>query len=86
METETLSITDKYNEYVMTGLRTIWGVSVEKVERDFGIQYKKYLLEQSQKHIIEHLLYLDDGKLLVTKKGKFLSDGIASDLFKINLS
>jgi oxygen-independent coproporphyrinogen-3 oxidase len=53
---------------------------------DFGKNYKKYLLEQSQKHINEHLLYLDDGKLLVTKKGKFLSDGIASDLFKLNLS
>ena len=86
METETLSTTDKYNEYVMTGLRTIWGVSLEKVESDFGPNYKKYLLEQSQKHINEHLLYLDDGKILVTKKGKFLSDGIASDLFKINLS
>lgn len=86
IETETLSTTDKYNEYVMTGLRTIWGVSIEKVEKDFGIDYKKYLLEHSQKHITEHLLYLEDGKLLVTKKGKFLSDGIASDLFKINLS
>ena len=86
LETETLSTTDKYNEYVMTGLRTIWGVDLEKVERDFGILYKTYLLEQSQKHIIEHLLYLEDGKLLVTKKGQFLSDGIASDLFKINLS
>lgn len=86
LEIETLSITDKYNEYVMTGLRTIWGVSIEKVEKEFGIEYKKYLLEQSQKHILEHLLYLDDGKLLVTKKGKFLSDGIASDLFKINTS
>jgi len=85
METETLSTTDQYNEYVMTGLRTVWGVSLEKVENNFGKQYKKYLLEQSQKHINEHLLYLDDGKLLVTKKGKFLSDGIASDLFKLNL-
>jgi oxygen-independent coproporphyrinogen-3 oxidase len=85
IETETLSTTDKYNEYVMTGLRTVWGVSLVKVEQDFGKQYKKYLLEQSQKHINEHLLYLDNDKLLVTKKGKFLSDGIASDLFKINL-
>ena len=86
IETELLTTTDKYNEYVMTGLRTVWGVSLEKVEIDFGINYKNYLLEQSQKHINEHLLYLDDGKLLVTKKGKFLSDGIASDLFKLNLS
>lgn len=83
-ESETLSTTDKYNEYVMTGLRTIWGVSLEKVEHDFGMNYKKYLLEQSEKHINEHLLYLDNDKLLVTKKAKFLSDGIASDLFKIN--
>lgn len=86
IETETLSTTDQYNEYIMTGLRTIWGVSLKKVEDDFGVNYKDYLLQHSQKHIIEHLLYLDNGKLLVTKKGKFLSDGIASDLFKINLS
>lgn len=86
IEIEILSITDKYNEYVMTGLRTLWGVSLEKVERDFGENYKIYLLEQAEKHILEHLLYLDEGKLLVTKKGKFLSDGIASDLFMLNLS
>ncbi len=84
IEIETLTTSDKYNEYVMTGLRTIWGVNLEKVERDFGFSYKTYLLEQSQKHIIQHLLYIDDGKLLVTKNGQFLSDGIASDLFKIN--
>jgi len=85
IEVETLSKTDKYNEYVMTGLRTIWGVSLKKVEYDFGIMFKKYLLEQAQKHIEQDLLYLENDKLLVTKKGKFLSDGIASDLFKINL-
>ncbi|MDH3381692.1 MAG: radical SAM family heme chaperone HemW [Flavobacteriaceae bacterium] len=84
MEIESLSKTDKYNEYVMTGLRTIWGVSIEKVERDFGLNYKNYLLEQATIHLKNDLLYLDDDKLLVTKKGKFLSDGIASDLFKIN--
>jgi oxygen-independent coproporphyrinogen III oxidase len=84
IEIETLTTTDKYNEYVMTGLRTIWGVSLNKVEKEFGKQYKKYLLEQSQKHLNEHFLYLEDDKLLVTKKGKFLSDGIASDLFMLN--
>ena len=85
IETETLSKTDTYNEYIMTGLRTIWGVSIEKVERDFGKQYKNYLLDQATIHLKNDLLYLDDDKLLVTKKGKFLSDGLASDLFKINL-
>lgn len=86
METEILSVTDKYNEYIMTGLRTIWGVSLKKVEDDFGQNYKKYLLKQSEIYIQEHLLYIDGNKLLTTKKGKFLSDGIASNLFKINLT
>ncbi len=85
MEMETLTVSDKYNEYVMTGLRTIWGVSLKKIEKDFGKSYKKYLLEQSQKHIDKHLLYIDGDKVLVTKKGKFLSDGIASDVFKVNV-
>ncbi|WP_246454604.1 radical SAM family heme chaperone HemW [Hyunsoonleella aquatilis] len=82
-EIETLSKRDRFNEYVMTGLRTICGVSLKKVEQDFGLDYKKYLLEQSEIYIDEHLLYIDGAKLLTTKKGKFLSDGIASHLFKI---
>ena len=86
IERETLSTTDKYNEYVMTGLRTVWGVSFEKITHDFGPNYKDYLLKQAEKHLAEHLLFLDGDRLLVTKKGKFLSDGIASDLFLLNLS
>ncbi|WP_460217717.1 radical SAM family heme chaperone HemW [Psychroserpens sp. MEBiC05023] len=85
LETETLTTTDKYNEYVMTGLRTIWGVSLKKVANDFGANFKDYLLLQAKPFINQQLLYIDDEKLLVTKKGKFLSDGIASDLFKLNL-
>jgi len=84
METEALTLSDQYNEYIMTGLRTFWGVSLEKVGQDFGNTFKTYLLEQSQKHIDQHLLYINGDKLLVTQRGKFLSDGIASDLFKIN--
>jgi oxygen-independent coproporphyrinogen-3 oxidase len=86
IEIETLTQTDQYNEYVMTGLRTIWGVSFAKVEKDFGTIFKDYLIEQSEVFINQHLLYIDDEHLRVTKKGQFLSDGIASELFKLNLS
>ena len=85
-ETENLTITDRYNEYVMTGLRTIWGVSLDKVQDLFGDSFKLYLLQQAEKYINEHLLYIDNANLLTTKKGKFLCDGIASELFKLNLS
>ena len=86
IEIETLTKTDQYNEYIMTGLRTIWGVSLVKVERDFGIVFKDYLMEQADVFINQHLLYIDEDHLRVTKKGQFLSDGIASELFKINLA
>ncbi len=85
LETETLTITDQYNEYVMTGLRTIWGISFSKIEKDFGTVFKDYLIEQSKVFINQHLLYIDDEHLCVTKKGQFLCDGIASELFKLNL-
>jgi len=84
IEIETLTLVDLYNEYIMTGLRTVWGVSLDKVENDFGIIFKDYLIEQSEVFINQHLLYIDDKHLRVTKKGQFLSDGIASELFMLN--
>jgi oxygen-independent coproporphyrinogen-3 oxidase len=83
-ETETLSLTDRYNEYIMTGLRTIWGVSLEQVETNFGSNYLDYLSTQSQKYLKDDLLLIDNGILKPTRKGKFLTDGIASDLFFLN--
>jgi oxygen-independent coproporphyrinogen-3 oxidase len=84
METEILTKTDRYNEYIMTGLRTIWGISLEKVQTEFGLSYLHYLNQQAAQYIEDHRLYLDDNVLRTTRKGKFLSDGIASDLFQLN--
>lgn len=85
IEVEVLSTTDKYNEYVMTGLRTVWGVSLLRVENEFGIKYREYLLLQANKYIAENLLFLKGEILKTTKKGMFLADGIAADLFMVNL-
>ncbi|NHM03162.1 radical SAM family heme chaperone HemW [Flavobacterium celericrescens] len=85
IEIEILTKTDRYNEYIMTGLRTIWGVSLERIEQEFGKTYLDYLNQQAAKFIEDHLLFVDDNILRTTKKGKFLSDGIASDLFLLNL-
>ncbi|WP_116770245.1 radical SAM family heme chaperone HemW [Maribacter litoralis] len=85
MEVEVLSATDKYNEYVMTGLRTIWGVSLSRIATEFGSKYKEYILMQSDKFLEEHLLFVDGDILKTTKKGMFLADGIAADLFMVNL-
>ncbi len=84
LETEILSKTDRYNEYIMTGLRTIWGISLSRIENEFGKKYLDYLNQQAAKYIEDNLLFVDENILRTTKKGKFLSDGIASDLFMLN--
>jgi len=85
LETEILTISDRYNEYIMTGLRTIWGVSLERIETEFGLDYLDYLNKQSQKFLEDDLLFIENNILKPTAKGKFLTDGIASDLFYLNL-
>jgi len=82
-ESEVLSVENRFNEYIMTGLRTIWGVSLEKIETDFGVKIKAQLLENSKKFRTSETLILEDNHLKITRTGKFLSDGIASDLFLV---
>ena len=95
-ETEILSKSDRYNEYIMTGLRTIWGVSLGRIEKEFGNDYLDYLQKQSRKFINDGFLEIVTSSdsafgrnciekiLKPTPKGKFLTDGIASDLFMLN--
>ena len=83
-EIEVLSKNDRYNEYIMTGLRTIWGVSLDRIATEFGNEYLYYLQKQAQKFIKEELLSIENNIIKTSKKGKFLTDGIASDLFMIN--
>ena len=85
IETETLSKSDRYNEYIMTGLRTIWGVSLDRIEKEFGLEYLDYLKKQVQKFLNDDLVFIENNILKPTAKGKFLTDGIASDLFYLNL-
>ncbi len=81
---EVLSKADRYNEYIMTGLRTIWGVSFENIKTNFGDRYALYLKAQAKKYVAEELLYIENETLKATRKGKFLVDGIAAALFILN--
>ncbi len=83
LETEELSVTDKYNEYIMTRLRTKFGVSLEEVGELFGAELQKHLLENSTVLLEKGLLRNENGIYHVTSNGKFLSDGIAADLFYV---
>ena len=87
-EKEQLTEINRFNEYIMTGLRTIWGVSFQKIEKEFGAMYLEELKKGAERFIKLGLLEIElrsfSGNVLVTtQKGKFLADGIAADLFKI---
>ena len=82
---ENLTKVDQYNEYIMTGLRTIWGVSVKHIESNFDVRFKNYFLKKIKSHIAKKNVYKEDDLYLTTQSGRFLADGIASDLFLVNL-
>ena len=80
---EILSEKDRFNEYIMTGLRTIWGISLSKVQEDFGMEFKQHLLNSIKIYLESSSLEIIEDHITATQKGKFLIDGIASDLFMI---
>jgi oxygen-independent coproporphyrinogen-3 oxidase len=80
---ETLTEKDRFNEYIMTGLRTIWGISLDKIRKDFGMNFCDELLESVQPYLENDLLVVNEVNIRTTQKGKFLADGIASELFMI---
>lgn len=81
METEILTEDNQYNEYVMTALRTIWGIDRTVIEHRFG-KPKLQLLDLAAKEFINQAqLLLVDNTYQLTRAGKFKADGIAAALF-----
>ena len=81
---EELSKKDRYNEYIMTGLRTIWGVSTSKIASRFGESYMRYFLARVSPYLESEKLSLAGDVVTASKSGKFLVDGIAADLFMVD--
>lgn len=80
-EIEELSESNKFNEYVLTSLRTIWGIDILLVESEFGQLRKGELLKQIQKFINEGMIISSGNNFILTKEGKFFADRIASEMF-----
>lgn len=81
-EKEELTATQRYNEYVLTSLRTMWGTSLDHISRSFGDELLQNCLNEAAKYIRSEDLIAKENKLFLTDKGKLIADRIASDLFK----
>lgn len=81
--TETLDLYTRYNDYIITRLRTMWGIKLNNIKEVFGNKLHDYALCMSKKHINNGDLILDKDHLKLSKQGIFISDGIMSDLLYV---
>ena len=83
IEEESLAEHTKYNEFIITGLRTMWGIDLNIIKEQFGEFYYNYCLHQAGRPIERGLLKRENTTLKLTREGIFISDGIMSDLLYI---
>jgi len=82
-ETEILSEQDRYNDYIITGLRTIWGISEEFIKTEFSAQYFIHFQKVSKKYVQSgHVIYSSE-KLTLSPDGLFISDKIMADFMVV---
>lgn len=80
---EQLSLNEKYNEFILTGLRTMWGINLTELKNRFGEHFLRLCMENAQKYLDQKLLNREENTLKLTREGIFISDGIMSDLMQV---
>lgn len=83
IEIEELDIHTRYNDFIITGLRTMWGIRLNEVRSKFGEEKETYLKQQAKSYLQKRLLLQQHDTLTLSKEGIFISDGIMSDLLWI---
>ena len=81
--TEQLKPHEKYNEFILTGLRTMWGINLTELKNRFGEPFFQFCMENAQKYLDQKLLNRDEDTLRLTRDGIFISDGIMTDLMRV---
>tara|TARA_B100000683_G_scaffold14336_1_gene14611 strand:- start:12545 stop:13600 length:1056 start_codon:yes stop_codon:yes gene_type:complete len=82
--TEKINEKQRYNDYILTTLRTIWGVNTSFVKSHFSIDFEHFLLNSAQKWIDSDHLLRNNELLTLSEKGKLMADYITSDLFWVD--
>lgn len=83
-EIEFLDTPTRYNDLIITSIRTMWGLSLIQLEREFGTDFLDYALRNAQKYLRTNELIIEKDHLRLTPKGIFISDGIMSDLLWVD--
>jgi oxygen-independent coproporphyrinogen-3 oxidase len=81
VEKETLTPVQQLNEYIMISLRTIEGLDLTRVSQRFGDEAALQLHRHAERYVLAGNISAVNNKLVLTKEGKLLADGIAAALF-----
>ena len=82
-EIEELDLYTRYNDFVITSIRTSWGMSLSYLRMVYGEELYRYCLRMSKPHLSQGVLEIKEDTLKLTQEGIFISDGIMSDLLWI---
>ena len=79
-EIEELDLYTRYNDFVITSIRTCWGMSLSRLRSEYGEELYRYCLRMAKSHLEQGVLEIEEDTLRLTQEGIFISDGIMSDL------
>lgn len=79
-EIEELDLYTRYNDCIITTIRTSWGMSLSHLQDTYGEELYQYCLRMAKPHLRQGVLEIRDDVLRLTPSGIFISDGIMSDL------
>ncbi len=83
-EIEYLDQATRYNEFIITTIRTVWGTPIEKLKQTFGNELWEYCRKMAAPYLENGKLEEHDGALRLTREGIFISDSIMSDLLWVD--
>jgi putative oxygen-independent coproporphyrinogen III oxidase len=80
-EEESLQEKDRYHDYILTSLRTVWGLDLKYLEKEWGKEYCEHIMLRSAPYIKSGKISSIDDKLILSREGMFIADHIMKDLF-----
>lgn len=81
-EEEILTPDERFNDYILTRLRTMWGINIPEIEKNFGNSYASDVQKTAREY--SYYLVMEKDNIRLNNKGKFIADRIASEFFKVN--
>jgi coproporphyrinogen III oxidase-like Fe-S oxidoreductase len=82
-EREELDLNTRYNDYILTSLRTMWGVEFDELNKNFGQSYLMHFKKEAEPFVLRKEISYEKSRAVLTRNGMLVSDSIISSLFVV---